>query len=442
MKNVLAKSFKRAWLIAGLASLIAVGAPFSASALRSVTLAWVAPDDPGVTGYTIYYGTASHHYTQVAPVIGDTSITINNLIDGTTYFFAVSAHTLIGVESDLSDEISYDVPPPPPPFDGAYNGLFCETNAVRVNSTGFINLLVSTRSTYSGKLQLGAGRYPISGKFDGDGHATNVVQRAGAAALTVELNLGTDDQTGRIVGRVTDGVWIAELSSDRAAVDARAFAGSYTLVVPGTDHDPLRPAGDSVGTVQIDANGVARFAGTLADGTKITQTVPVSQNGQWPLYAALYSGKGLMTGWVNITNDAGSDLSGALSWIKPPDPKARSYPAGFAAQMEAIGSAYFPPIAGALILTAADASLLFTGGNLVSDFTNPLTLMPGGKVANLGDNKLTMNFSFLTGAFSGKVTDPASGKSFPFSGVVLQKLNAGYGFLMEPGQSSRVELSE
>src|SRR5262249_41890426 len=77
----------------------------SQAAAQSVTLAW----DPAANaaGYRLYSGTTSRVYTQQIDVGNATSALVSNLINGQTYFFAVTAYNTTGVESALSNEISY-----------------------------------------------------------------------------------------------------------------------------------------------------------------------------------------------------------------------------------------------------------------------------------------------------------------------------------------------
>jgi hypothetical protein len=72
----------------------------------SVTLAW----DPGapatdIAGYAIYYGVASRSYTNVVDVGLATTGVVSNLVAGTTYYFAVTANSSSGLESDYSSEV-------------------------------------------------------------------------------------------------------------------------------------------------------------------------------------------------------------------------------------------------------------------------------------------------------------------------------------------------
>jgi hypothetical protein len=73
----------------------------------SVTLAWDPSQGSAIAGYRLYQGGSSKAYTNVIEVGNSTSVTVSNLQIGATYYFAVSAYDSIGLESDLSSEISY-----------------------------------------------------------------------------------------------------------------------------------------------------------------------------------------------------------------------------------------------------------------------------------------------------------------------------------------------
>jgi len=84
---------------------------FHSSALAgNVILAWNASTDPTVVGYNVYSGTVSRNYTNLVNAGSATSVTISNLVPGTTYYFAATTYTLAGLESAYSAEASYTVP--------------------------------------------------------------------------------------------------------------------------------------------------------------------------------------------------------------------------------------------------------------------------------------------------------------------------------------------
>ena len=113
---------------------------------------------------------------------------------------------------------------------------------------------------------------------------------------------------------------------------------SYTFILPGQGADPSVPSGDGFGAVRVDSNGVARVVATLADGTKLSQSAPLSRSGLWPLYVPLYSGQGSIMSWLAFTNQPNDDVSGLVSWIKPSNLKARYFPGGYTNECQAIGS--------------------------------------------------------------------------------------------------------
>ena len=81
-----------------------------ARADSSVTLAWDADPDQELAGYRVYSGTASGVYTQEEDVGNATTATVANLIAGATYFFAVTAYDIFGLESPPSNEVSAETP--------------------------------------------------------------------------------------------------------------------------------------------------------------------------------------------------------------------------------------------------------------------------------------------------------------------------------------------
>ncbi len=87
--------------------LAAAALPLSATAEVTASLTWTASPDTNVTGYNIYFGTASHSYSNSIAVSNVTSADIPNLLDATVYFFAAKAHNSAGTESDFSNEAAF-----------------------------------------------------------------------------------------------------------------------------------------------------------------------------------------------------------------------------------------------------------------------------------------------------------------------------------------------
>ncbi len=337
------------------------------------------------------------------------------------------------------------VPSPFPSVQGTYSGLFRESGQVRPPSAGSFTVSVAKRGTYSGVVCLGGRRYAISGRLDLQRQATKLISRPGTNALTLQLSVGGGGQTDQVTGTLTDGSWMADIYGERLAsysVHAPApEAGAYTLRLPGQDGDHSLPMGDGFESVQVSSSGQARLGGMLADGTRISQGGLVSTGHRLPVYAALYSGKGLALGWITFTHGPSDEIAAELVWIKPANGQAVYYPAGYTLGYQVSGVVYVQPGGARRMLNLTNATLSFSGGNLATDFTNAVALSASGQVANLSVNRLSMRFSRSTGTFQGSVIDPSSGRSLPFWGAISQELNMGYGFLLYSGQSSRVGLA-
>lgn len=72
----------------------------------SVALGWNRSPNSTVTGYRVYSGVVSGVYTSSVAVGNVTTNIVPNLVDGITYFFAVTAYNASGKESLFSSEIS------------------------------------------------------------------------------------------------------------------------------------------------------------------------------------------------------------------------------------------------------------------------------------------------------------------------------------------------
>ena len=90
-----------------LAFLAGLTGPCLLEAQTTLTLAWNASSSSDVVGYHVYYGEASHSYTNLVSTGNVTNTTINGLIQGTTYYLAATAVDSEGLESSDSTEISY-----------------------------------------------------------------------------------------------------------------------------------------------------------------------------------------------------------------------------------------------------------------------------------------------------------------------------------------------
>lgn len=80
--------------------------PFISKSLE-ITLAWDQNLEPDLAGYKLYIGKSSRNYTQFVTLGRTTQYTFQNLINGTTYYFTLTAYNQSGLESSYSNEVHY-----------------------------------------------------------------------------------------------------------------------------------------------------------------------------------------------------------------------------------------------------------------------------------------------------------------------------------------------
>jgi hypothetical protein len=283
-----------------------------------------------------------------------------------------------------------------------------------------------------------------------DGNALVIVPRRNLNPLAINLQLLSDESTNAIVGTVSDGVWIADLNAYRAVFNAKTnpapAAGRYTLAIFGDPSSTDVPGGDSWGALAMNPSGMIVFSGFLSDNTQITQTIPISREGNWPFYIPLYgSSHGLISGWLTFAdmNSASGSITGNVTWFKPEIPTAKYYPEGFRVSSDAIGSSYVKPPDGVAIVDFGDnPAVTFIGGDLTNSIVSPIALDNHNRVTNSVTIEMNLSFSVTNGVFRGNVTDPNSSQPFPVRGVVLQNENSAAGYFLGPTQSGEVRIGE
>ncbi len=71
-----------------------------------VTLAWEAPQHPGIAGYKLYYGYVRDSYEGAIDVGTETTYTLTDLEEGQPYYFTVAAYDANGEQSELASEVA------------------------------------------------------------------------------------------------------------------------------------------------------------------------------------------------------------------------------------------------------------------------------------------------------------------------------------------------
>jgi hypothetical protein len=327
-------------------------------------------------------------------------------------------------------------------FSSSYNGLFYEAAGVKIETSGAITARTTKHGRYSGTLQTAGAKYPFSGQFDQLGSSSKTINRKGRSPLNLTLQADIESNSG-LTGTVGDGTWSADITAYPALFNAKTnpagAAGKYTLLIPGlSSANAQTPQGNGFAALNVAPAGRVTFGGMLPDGTKITETGFLSQNGQWPFYTPLYHGQGQLLGWLNFITAPSRDVAGQLSWIKLPIDRAVLYPQGFEFDPMTRGSAYVQPGKNSPALNFTDGQLILSGAGLAQNLVNDLTLNSNNKITNLSSNKLTLTLSPSTGLFKGTVVSPDDGKSINFRGAILQDENSGSGYFLRDNQSGKI----
>src|SRR5436190_7291484 len=321
---------------------------------------------------------------------------------------------------------------------GLYHGLFYDTaEGVQRNSSGFLRLLLQSDGAFTGNVIINCNSHHITGDFDGSSRTATVTV---ADLLSTTVSLALDCGAGRITGNVTRPNWQATLQADRKGFYLTSPApnnirGRYTLVIPADQGSANSPSGDGFGALSMSSVGIVTFDGQTADGNALHQIVPISANGDWPLFECLYGGGGSLIGWMKFT--APRTLENSLtSWIKPPGETL--YPDGFANETSIHGSRYAQPAPGARMLNFADGVLVFSGASVSGELLCPVRLTANNSIIDQSENSVVMTMNPANGVFKGTFKQSGISNLRAFHGAVLQSSNAGWGYFIGANQSGHV----
>ena len=266
--------FPRTFAVAAAALFLKCAIATTVSATQSVTVIWDANSEPDVIGYRLFYGRESRVYTNQVDVPGPMAVA-SNLSEGETYYFAAVAYNIIGLESQLSAEISYT---PGRPTGGLAN--------------------VSTRARVTDGENVVIGGFIITGDIP----STVVLRglgpsltRSGVADATGDPVLTLFDSTGAVLASndnwdpldpATIATGLAPTEALESFVMATLPAGAYTAALetnnsPGVALFELYQLGSGTasGVVNLSTRGRVGFgddviiAGFILTGDRVTRVM-------------------------------------------------------------------------------------------------------------------------------------------------------------------------
>ena len=332
---------------------------------------------------------------------------------------------------------------------GTYTGL-AETSTFAHGTSGLVRIGVTSTGVVTGRFWIGGRVYAFSTRLNTDGRGTVVIARGTLAPLTVTLQLDVTGASERISGTISDGDFTASFGADRnwqPGGGPSAFAGRYTLALPGDPDEASAPTGAGWAVLSVTTRGVAVLSGSLADGTPLSVSGYVSDEGLLPLYRMLYGVGGSFAGELQFGDTGSADVEGKYYWTKPPLPTARVHRSDFAVENVIVGSRYTAPPAGTPVLAvtnvADNASLAFAGGNLVSAIRQPVSLTTANRVVIAAPSVRGLSAVIVpsVGRFTGSFLDPTTNAVRRFSGVILERQSEGVGYFLGTDRSGLVEFT-
>ncbi len=100
----------RKWFITLIMTAVLTVCANFAHADGSVNFGWDANSESDLAGYKLYYGSGTRDYQEVIDVGNELTFTVDNLTEGQTFYFALTAYDTSGNESGYSTEVVYEVP--------------------------------------------------------------------------------------------------------------------------------------------------------------------------------------------------------------------------------------------------------------------------------------------------------------------------------------------
>ncbi len=186
-----------------------------------VRVGWVENPVSDVAGYRVHYGTASRNYQIHVDAGTFTSIEIDSLSSGTTYYFAVTAYDYSGNESAYSQEIQATMPAAPAV--NAVSGANSVSGSSSVTGSGSGSLSVSSSGSGSSSNTVSSSG---SGSTDGSGNVTE--------AATYTLSTSVVNASGTISATQSTEPYV---QGAIVSLTATPDSGFKVMAWTGTDDD-------------------------------------------------------------------------------------------------------------------------------------------------------------------------------------------------------------
>ena len=330
---------------------------------------------------------------------------------------------------------------------------------------GRVEINISRKGGFTGKVQLGRDSYAIRGKIDGTGgslfgrrNPALQLKRKGLAPLLFSFRAEVIESNPRLVaGEITDGVAIfARFAAEPdgygkenrvpiGLLNPGVNKGNYTAVFQalpapnGGLTEERYPQGDGWTTLRVTSKGGIKLRGRFADGSKFTYSSALNTTNGFSIYVPLYRKGGAVGGKAGFstTDPVRLESNDGLIWFRPAL-GTPLYPQGWPSGI-VLGFDGTPRnvVTEPNALPVGNATLTLAGGNLPAPgLMKQLVIGPNNRVTvqPAGADKMEIKLK-PSGELSGNFIHPVTGRKTTLSGAALRDPSEASGFFLGSSES-------
>ncbi len=259
------------------------------AAAASVKLAWNPNPEPDITNYRLSYGTSSRTYTQNVDAGTATTVTVSNLEQGKTYYFAVRAINAKGLQSEPSAEVSHYVEIPAP----VNQAPLAAGQSITTDEDTALGITLAATDADGDALTYTIINGPSMGRLSGTAPNliyTPLAEVNGSDSISFRVNDGQADSNTAMVAITISAVNDAPLAAAQLVTTAEDRPVGILLSATDKDGDPLSyhvvssptkgtlsgTAPNLIYTPHPDVSGTDTLSFRVHDGTANSNTASVS----------------------------------------------------------------------------------------------------------------------------------------------------------------------
>jgi len=183
------------------------------------------------------------------------------------------------------------------------------------------------------------------------------------------------------------------------------------------------------------------MGGLLPDGTPFFRSEPINEQDEFPVYASLYQGTGLLLGRMSLSVTDSSCLPATnVVWVKPSS-QSNLYPNGFSSVLATRVSPWTNTAAALAALFPNNAHLVVSGFGLASNLVSTVQLTSANtlKFVSGSTNFTSGTINRVNGQLSLTFRN-TSGQRVTAYGTLLQNPSLGGGFFLSAEGSGSILL--